>query len=364
MERLNSGEFRWAIVGSGGVARQFAYGLSTVEGAGSVAFLAARDPARTQQVAKVIGAPAWSTDYTDCFRSDVDGVYIAAPLGQHETIAIAALKAGKPTLVEKPFALDAQSARRIMEVSEQTGTFCMEAMWPRFLPVYRDLKARIDAGDLGALRLFGATFSGAVEMDAGFGVFDGTQRGGALMHRACYGVSLARFLLGPITEIKAMGRVLEHGTDAHVALLLSHGGTATSTIGASYDTGNCDHVFVAGARASVDLSPSLYRPTRARLRPIHLGKSSRSPGSQEALKAGVPWNWMRDQLDGLRRFKSRGARLKTELRGFGYGYQAAEVVRCVTAGLATSPLMSLGESIEIADVLEAAYRQLHGETGT
>ena len=363
MKKVNFGEFKWAIVGSGGVARQFAYGLSTVKGAGSVAFLAARDPARTQLVAEVIGAPEWSTDYADCFKSDVDGVYIAAPLAQHEAIAIAALEAGKPTLIEKPFALDADSARRITAVSEQTGTFCMEAMWPRFLPVYRDLKARIDAGDLGALRLFGATFSGAVEMDSGFGVFDGTQRGGALMHRACYGVSLARSFLGPITEVKAMGRVLEHGANAHVALLLSHSGAATSSIGASYDVEIRDHVFVAGTRASADLSASIYRPTQARLRSTHVGKLSRVPESREALKASVPWNWMRDQLSGLRRLKSRGTRLTAELRGFGYGYQAVEVVRCITAGLTTSPLMSLRESIEVADALDAAYRQLHGEAG-
>lgn len=359
MEKPNPSPFRWAVIGSAGVARQFAHGLVTVDGAGSVARLAARDPGRTEQVAKAIGAPAWSTDYTDCFGADVDAVYIAAPLGQHEAIAVAALKAGKPTLVEKPFALDAQAARRIMAAAEETNTFCMEAMWPRFLPVYRDLKTRIEAGELGEMRQFTATFSGAVEMDAGFGVFDGAQRGGALMHRACYGVSLARYLLGPITDVKATGRVLDQGADAHVGLLLSHGGTATSMVGASYETQIRDQVSIAGTRASVMLQPSLYRPTQTRLSSTHVNTSHRSPGSREALKAGVAWNWMRDQLDGLRRFRSRGTRLRHELRGFGYGYQAAELVRCVTAGASNSPLMPLAESVEIAEHLDAAYAQLH-----
>ena len=360
MYSLSSERFNWAIVGSSGVARQFAYGISSTPGAGQLATVIARDPVRTELSAKAIGTTTWSTEFSDCLGQDVDGVYLAVPLGQHEDLAVAALNAGKATVVEKPLAIDGASARRIDQASKSTGAFCMEAMWPRFLPIYQELKQKASAGDLGEIRQFGACFSGAVHMDPSFGVFDGAQRGGALMHRACYGVSLARFLLGPITSVKTLGRLNETGADAHVALLLSHAAGATSSITASYETTTSDLVTLAGSRATVTLSPSLYRPTSGRLTPTHLNRLDRNIPSQEARKASVAWNWLRDRTAPLRALRRRGSPLRADLRGFGYGYQAAEVVRCVKAGEATSSIMPLTESIEIAEVLDDAYTQLQG----
>lgn len=355
---MSSERFNWAIVGSSGVARQFAYGISSTPGAGQISTLIARDPARTERAAKAIGATAWSTEYADCFDKNVDGVYLAVPLAQHEDLAVAALNAGKATVVEKPLAIDGASARRIDQASKSSGAFCMEAMWPRFLPIYQELKRKVSAGDLGEIRQFGVSFSGAVHMDPSFGVFDGTQRGGALMHRACYGVSLARYLLGSIRAVKSAGRIGETGADAHVALLLSHASGATSTITASYETTTSDHVTLAGTRATVTLSPSLYRPTSGRLTATYLGRLDRNIPSQEARKASIAWNWVRDKAAPLRALRGRGHPIQADLRGFGYGYQAAEVVRCVKDGQTTSPVMPLAESIEVADILDEAYTEL------
>ena len=329
-------------------------------GAGQISTLIARDPKRTELAAKSIGAPAWSTEFSDCLATDVDGVYLAVPLGQHEELAVAALRAGKATLVEKPLAINADAARRIDKASRATGVFCMEAMWPRFLPVYQALKNKISAGDLGDVRQFSASFSGAVHMNPSFGVFDGGQHGGALMHRACYGVSIARYLLGPIRAVKAVGRIGDGGADAHVALVLSHDIGASSSITASYETATTDHVMVAGTRASVSLSPSLYRPTYGQLTPTYISQLERNIPRHEAQKAGVAWNWLRDRTAALRTLRRRAKPIRASLHAFGYGYQAAEVVRCVKAGQTTSSVMPLTESIEIAEVLDDAYAQLLG----
>lgn len=350
--------FRWAIIGNSSVARQFAYGLSSIPESGEIASLIARDPDRTRQAADAVGAPTWSTEFSDSLKDDIDAVYLAVPLGGHEELACRALQVGKAVLVEKPLAVSQAAARRIAETSQSTGAFCMEAMWPRFLPLYRQIKQKADAGALGALRQFSAAFSGATQMDAAFGVFDGAQRGGALMHRACYGVSMARYLLGPITGVKALGRLTETGVDAHVALLLSHGNGATSSITASYETTAPDQVLVAGTEGSIALAPSIYRPTTGLLTRTYPKRLGLAIPKGEARKSSPRWNRLRDRAAPLLALRRKPQVLKAELSGFGYGYQAAEVVRCVRAGATGSPLMPLEESIEIAGVLDAAYAQL------
>lgn len=363
MSETQARAFRWAIVGNSGVARQVAYGISDTHGAGEVASLIARDPTRTKAAAGAVGAAHWSTEFSDALADGIDGVYLAVPLGLHEELAIAALQAGKAVLVEKPLALTAEAAQRIADASERTGAFCMEAMWPRFLPLYRQVKSKIEAGDLGQMRQFVAAFSGATEMDPGFGVFDGAQRGGALMHRACYGVSMARYLLGPITGVKAFGRLTETGVDAHVALLLSHAGGATSSITASYETTAQDQVLLAGTGGTISLAPSLYRPTQGRMTQTRAKRLGHGIPSGEARKSSVGWNKLRDRAAPLQALRRRVKVLRAELNGFGYGYQAAEVVRAVQNGETGSPLMPLSESIEIAGVLDAAYAQLQGAEG-
>src|SRR5512140_3244839 len=63
---------------------------------------------------------------------DVDGVLVCTPSHLHEAQAIAALRAGKHVLVEKPLALTAEGARRVLAVSEETGLSLMVAMNNRY----------------------------------------------------------------------------------------------------------------------------------------------------------------------------------------------------------------------------------------
>src|SRR5262245_31577546 len=66
----------------------------------------------------------------------VDVIYNALPPHRHADLTIAALKAGKPVLCEKPFALNAAEARAMVDAARDTGLLLMEAFHYRYHPMF------------------------------------------------------------------------------------------------------------------------------------------------------------------------------------------------------------------------------------
>ena len=82
--------------------------------------------------------------------SDIDAVDLCLPTFLHEEVAVAALRAGKHVLVEKPMALEGAAARRIIAESERAGRILMCAQVLRFFPEYVALRNAMPG--LGAVR--------------------------------------------------------------------------------------------------------------------------------------------------------------------------------------------------------------------
>ena len=97
--------------------------------------LAARDPQRARAYAAEHGIPMVFDSYGDLLGSDeVDAVYNPLPNSHHARWTIAALEAGKPVLLEKPFTANADEARQVAEAAERAGLVVMEAYHWRFHP--------------------------------------------------------------------------------------------------------------------------------------------------------------------------------------------------------------------------------------
>jgi len=80
----------------------------------------------------------------------VDAVVVASPAATHERYVLACLEAGKPVLCEKPLATSAAAALRIVEAERALGRDLVTVgFMRRFDPGYVDLKARLDAGEIG-----------------------------------------------------------------------------------------------------------------------------------------------------------------------------------------------------------------------
>ena len=109
-----------------------------------------------------IGGPGEMMDFSQIGRysdldalladPNVDAVDICLPTDFHEAVALAALRAGKHVMVEKPMALDGAAADRILAEAERSGRLLMTAHVLRFFPEYVALREAIRGGKHGVPR--------------------------------------------------------------------------------------------------------------------------------------------------------------------------------------------------------------------
>jgi len=127
----------------------------------------------------------------------IDGLVLATPAPTHAALATAALEAGKHVLVEKPLALDVPAAERLEATARRLGRVLMVGHLLLYHPAVRDLKRRVEAGELGRpLYLYCERVNlGVIRRDEN-----------ALWSLGPHDLSLALFLLGEgISDVVARG---------------------------------------------------------------------------------------------------------------------------------------------------------------
>jgi predicted dehydrogenase len=185
---------RWGILSvSGHYALRVHQPLSRLEGARIVA-IASRSPARAAEASARFGIRRSHGSYAELIADpEVEAVYIPLPNNLHAEWAIAALKAGKHVLCEKPFAMSAAEARAMAAVAGEKGLLLMEAFMYRFHPQWVRAREIVASGELGRLRAIQSWFSYSNADPANIRNRPETG-GGALYDIGCYAVSSARFL--------------------------------------------------------------------------------------------------------------------------------------------------------------------------
>jgi predicted dehydrogenase len=118
-----------------------------------------RDPAKVQAFAQKWGYEGTESDWRKLIaRKDIDLVDIACPNDMHHDIAIAAAKAGKMILCEKPLSMDAPEGVKMVEAVEKAGVPNMVWYNYRRVPAVTLAKQLIDEGRLGRIFHYRAKF--------------------------------------------------------------------------------------------------------------------------------------------------------------------------------------------------------------
>lgn len=346
---------KWAILGTGMVARKFVADLGRGDPAMRAVSVASRRFDRAEAFATGYGIPHAARTWQEAVEAaGVDAVYIATPPSEHERHAMLAIAAGKAVLIEKPFAADAAAGARIAAAAAAAGVFCMEAMWTRFLPMLRETQRLLEAGRIGEIRSLQGSFGISSKVDPGASLFDPARGGGALLHRGIYPLSLARLLLGPVAELRAFGRIGETGVDEDCTLILRHDSGALSSLSASLRAPAENDLTIGGTHGSLRLERPIYRPFLAELNqatPRPAESAARRGGLRESRLGQV----LNQRLPGLLRDRLEGRRLlRRGYAGSGYHHEAAELARCLAAGLTASPLMPPSQSVEILELMDRA----------
>lgn len=363
MNKNANRKFRWVIFGTGLVARKFLLGLRALGTDVQVVTVASRNPENAQNFARDFNVPHCSNNFEEAANlADVDAIYIATPPSVHEAHAMLAITAGKPVLIEKPFAMNAASAQRISDAAKQANVFCMEAMWTRFLPLISEIKTCIEAGTIGEIRSFEGSFGVAEIVDPQNSLFSREHGGGALMHRGIYPLSLAHYLLGPVCETQAMGHIGKTGVDEDCTLNLRHFSGAISALRASLRVTHSNKITIYGTKGRIEIQAPIYRPHSAKIclsTPRKHGPNNLrlEPFKEGGFLQGI--NQRRGRFGNL--FSRPQAKIWAPFRGNGYHYEAQALMDAVHDDQVESQTMKLSESIEIMKVIDTSHAAFHKE---
>ncbi len=142
---------RWAVVGLGFFGEVHAETLSGMTGI-ELAAVCTRRTERLNEIVDRFGVPSGHTDYREVLADDsIDAISITTHIHDHRDLAIAALKAGKHVLLEKPMAPTVEDCDRILEAAEQGDGMFMVGHICRFDPRVALAKQAVDAGDVGRI---------------------------------------------------------------------------------------------------------------------------------------------------------------------------------------------------------------------
>ena len=329
----NSDGVRWGVLGTGGIARAFAtdvalLGDASVGAVGSRSQGGADDFADFLQTTDGVRLPdAHRHASYDALVSDdtIDAVYVATPHPGHVEAATLALEAGKPVLLEKPFTLNAAEAKALVDTARSRKVFLMEAMWTRFLPHIARLREILDAGTLGELVTLTADHGQWFAPDANSRLFDPRLGGGALLDLGIYPVSFASLVFGIPDRVTARSSPDFTGVDGQTSVVLDYTSGAHSVLTTTLSAATANVAAISGTDARVELDRTWYAPTSFRV-------TSRDGDVIE--------------------------RYDAPHEGLGLRHEAAEVGRCLRAGLLESELMPLDETVSIMRTLDEIRAQI------
>lgn len=235
-----------------------------------VVAIASRDPRRAADSAARLGIPRAHGSYEALLSDpDVDAVYNPLPNHLHEEWTLAAARAGKHVLCEKPLAIDAAGAERIVAGCHEAGIVLMEAFMYRLHPSWVAVRDVVASGRLGRVSAIQTWFS--------YRNVDPTNirnipayGGGALLDIGCYAVNLSRMLFGGEPEVvgASVARDPEMGIDVRTSAILRFPtGEATFTVSTRVETDQRVHVYGDRARLEVPIPFNIPpdRPTEIRI---------------------------------------------------------------------------------------------------
>ncbi|WP_347332591.1 Gfo/Idh/MocA family protein [Marinimicrobium locisalis] len=317
---------RWGIVGAGIIAHKMADAIRLEQGCELVA-VASRTPEKAETFAREYGIAA-ETYPSLVARSDVDVIYIATTHNFHASNAAFCLEHGKHVVIEKPFTVNAEEARRLQHLARANQCFMMEAIWTRFLPSMVKLRESLQGGAIGEVKMATINFGGVAPEHYRGRLLDPTLAGGVTLDMGIYPISMLCYVLGEVPQVtSATCRFSDTGVDEVASYQLS---------------------FPSGCLAAVNTSFNLLMP--------HLASFYGDQGYLEYPHFQNLGDFTLRHLEGS---AVTGEEIvHTENAENGFVYQAREAARCIREGLQESPIIPVQETVNIMGVLDDIRKKL------
>lgn len=316
--------YNWGIIAPGKIAHKFAQGLAVIKNARLHA-VASRSEERAKAFAEAYGAGHYYGSYeaiTDC--PDLDVVYIASPHAFHCEHTLLCLQKKIPVLCEKPFAINADEVRQMMQIAQENQTFLMEALWTRFLPTTLKALELIQDGSLGEVHGIKADFGFRAPFNPEGRLYNPALGGGSLLDIGIYPAFLSQLILGKPTAIKATAKLSATQVDEECAAIFEYEGGKIAQIHSTLRCRTKTEAFIYGEKGAIHIHTRWHEPTTMSL-----------------------------LLEG-----ERPQDFRFDFSGNGYNYQAVEVMKCLDQGKLESPLWPLQSSLDLISLLDDIRSQI------
>jgi len=212
----------WGVLGVANIATQKVIPAMLHSELSRVDAIASRSSDKAHTAARRFGVPR-SYDSYEALIADpsIEAIYIPLPNHLHLEWTIAAARAGKHVLCEKPLALTSADAQRMIDACREAGVKLMEAFMYRLHPLWQAAVDAVSSGRVGQLRAVQTVFSYFNDDPANIRNI-AEMGGGALYDVGCYAVNLSRMLFQsePTAVHAATRRDAVSGTDVMTSALL------------------------------------------------------------------------------------------------------------------------------------------------
>ena len=187
-------ELRWGVVGCGIISNEMA-GALAAQGR-HIDAVANRTHAKALDYAARHGVPKVYETADELFAdADIDAVYITTPHNTHIRYLRAALAAGKHVVCEKSITLNTAELDESIALARDNDVILMDACTILHMPLYKELRRRMLAGDFGRVNIVQNNFGSYKELDANNRFFNPNLAGGAMLDIGIYALTAARLFL-------------------------------------------------------------------------------------------------------------------------------------------------------------------------
>jgi predicted dehydrogenase len=340
-----SNRLRWGILGTGNIARQFSAGMLAASRS-TLAAVGSRSAESAAAFARAHGIPVAHGSYEALLADpQVDAIYNSLPNSLHHRWTIAALRAGKHVLCEKPMAVNVAEAQEMFDVARNRGRVLVEAFMYRCHPLTIAVQKAVADGAIGQVKMIRTSFCYRTTKIAGNVRFDPQLAGGCLMDVGCYCINFSRlFAGGEPTRVQGCGHFHESGVDDRVVASMQFPGGILASFSCGMSAHADNTATLNGTDGYIEIPIPWKPPAPESIFIIARGTPPKMDGPVKG-PAIPPRETVRVRLGG-------------ELCGELYGIEADAFAACVQDGSPPwiTPADTLG-NMRVLDQLNQAIRQ-------
>ena len=250
-------QVRWGVLGLARIARLNAIPAILRTESAVLAGVASRDPAKLAECVRDFAPQKAFTSYLSLLADpDIDAVYIPLPNALHKEWVIAALRAGKHVLCEKPLALTAIEVREMITQAKASNRLLMEGVMYRYTGRTRQVESILQSGVLGELRHLNASFRfwldrvGTIKENPELG-------GGALYDVGCYPISLLGLLTQELPSSCQAVCTRRNDVDVNVSAILGYESGLIANLHCGFNAFTRIHAEIIGTDGLLEI-PDTY----------------------------------------------------------------------------------------------------------